>query len=123
MTRIYCGVIVWASIPDGHGNAKIRPCVVIDFDSDDVLNPQILVVPITKSSDQPCPHYHIQVHYFHDKDPTTGLYYPCWAKCNWPRWINETQVRDRCGDIPDDLFSLIADAFDRINNDEFDDWQ
>lgn len=124
MARYYHGLIVWAVIDDGNGNTETRPSVILDFDGNDVPSPRIFVIPITRSEENPIPYYHVKVHDTHDQDPYTGLYYPSFAKCNWARWIPQSLIRGRCGDMPDNLFEKIADAYDKIYEDQnFNDWQ
>ncbi len=123
MGRYYSGLIVWAWVADGHGNTKRRPVVVIDPGDPRNADDDLLVVPITKSPDEPCPSYHVQVHSSNVKDPDTGLYYPCWAKCNWARDLHPSKIAEKLGDMPDDILILIADAYDVIFDDEnFTDW-
>ena len=124
MGRFYFGQIVLASIDDGRGHTKERPAVIISDDDNYQVTGEILVVPITKRSEDPCPYYHIQVHDSTDKDSGTGLYYPCWAKCNWARWLPIRRIQSTLGQMPDDLLTKIADAFDALYADDtFIDWQ
>ena len=124
MPRFYPGLIVWASIKDGFGRTKQRPAVILALFDEADRDSELLVVPITKPPQQPCPPYHVQVHDSTVEDPSTGLYYPCWAKCNWAGWLEQSRVKGRCGNMPDDLFEKILDAYESIyNDDRFTDWQ
>jgi mRNA-degrading endonuclease toxin of MazEF toxin-antitoxin module len=123
MGRFYFGQIVGAYIDDGRGNTNERPVVIISDDDDYQITGEILVVPITKKPQSPCPYYHIQVHDNTVKDPCTGLYYPCWAKCNWARWIEIRRIHSTWGHMPDALLNNIADIYDALYADDtFDDW-
>ncbi len=124
MARFFAGQIVHALIHDGVSGRKVRPVVIIDRDVDDTFDSEILVISITKRQEEPCPDYHIKVHDSQKKDRTTGLNYPCWAKCNWPRLILFSDVRGRLGHLPQELLEKIADVYDRLcADDDFDDWQ
>jgi mRNA-degrading endonuclease toxin of MazEF toxin-antitoxin module len=97
--------------------------VIISAGDDYQVTGEMLVIPITKRSDQPCPYYHVLVHDSTAKNPDTGLYFPCWAKCNWARWIDVRRIRSAWGHLPDDVLKTIADTFDALYADEtFDDW-
>ena len=108
--RFYFGQIVWAWIDDRHGKTKERPAVIIDNDIDDLTAVDILVIPITKGAQNPCPPYHIQVHDSTTKRPLTGLYYSCWAKCNWARVLEIRRINSLSGCMPTDLLKTIVDA-------------
>lgn len=124
MPRFYFGQIVGALIDDGRGKIKERPAVIISDDDDYEVIGELLVVPITKRPQSPCPTYHVQVHHTTIKDPDTGLYFPCWAKCNWARWIKIRRIQSTWGHMPDDLLISIADIYDTLYDDErFVDWQ
>jgi len=70
------------------------------------------------------PDYHFVVHDSHDAHYITGLTYPCVAKCNWPREIEERRVIRSLGTMPDELLAKICEAYDRIcDDDDFDNWQ
>jgi mRNA-degrading endonuclease toxin of MazEF toxin-antitoxin module len=124
MSRFYFGQIVGAYIDDGKGKTNERPVVIISDDDDYLITGDILVVPISKRPQIPCPYYHFQVHDRHEKDPHTGLYYPCWAKCNWARWLDIRRITATWGYLPDEFVKPIADIYDRIYRDDaFNDWQ
>jgi mRNA-degrading endonuclease toxin of MazEF toxin-antitoxin module len=124
MGRFYFGQIVGAYVDDGKGNTNERPAIIISDDDDYGITGEILVVPVSKSAQSPCPYYHFQVHDRYDKDPNTGLYFPCWAKCNWARWIQVRRICSTWGHMPDDLLIKIAEMYDTLYNDDtFDNWQ
>jgi hypothetical protein len=124
MARFYFGQVVNASISDGTGKTKVRPAVIISEDDDYEIEGEIQVVAITKDHQTPCPDYHIQVHNSTRRDPLTGLYYPCWAKCNWAPWLEIRRIKSTCGHMPDDLLTKIVDTYDRLLADEdFTDWE
>ena len=123
MSRFYFGQIVGAYIDDGKGKTKERPVVIISDDDDYSLTGELLVVPISKRPEIPCPFYHLQVHHTHNKDHVTGLYYPCWAKCNWTRWIEIRRIQSPWGHLPDEVLTKLVEIFDAIyNDDKFADW-
>lgn len=123
-SRFHFGQITNALVSDGGGRAKERPVVIIDGDEACRLGDDLLVIPITKSIQRPIPYYHILVHDSHSRDPVTGLYYPCVAKCDWYRVLEQTRLRGNWGTMPGDLLSAIVDAYDQLLKDpDFDDWQ
>jgi mRNA-degrading endonuclease toxin of MazEF toxin-antitoxin module len=124
MGRYRFGQIIGAFVSDGKGNTKDRPVVIISDDDEVFHTGEILVIPITKSQSTPCPNYHIQVHTDNIRDPYTGLHYPCWAKCDWARWIESTKVTGHWGYLPDELLTRIVTTYDALYDDlEFEDWQ
>ena len=124
MARFYFGQIVSAYIDDGRGHTKERPVVIISVDDEYQVTGELLVVPITKRPASPCPFYHVPVHHGTVKDSDTGLYYPCWAKSNWARWIEIRRIHSTWGHLPDDLSDKIANIYDTLYADDaFTDWQ
>jgi mRNA-degrading endonuclease toxin of MazEF toxin-antitoxin module len=123
MGRYYFGQIVEAMIDNGQGETKPRPAVIID--SDDTCNngEPIMVVAISKRPRIPCPYFHIEVHTSYTVDPTTGLNFPCWAKCDWVRFLEPRRIIRSRGHMPDNLLELIVDAYDELERTGFDDWQ
>ena len=91
---------------------------------DERFDDDVTLIAITKRQQIPCPHYHVQVHNSNNRDRETGLSYPCWAKCNWPRIVPLSHIRARLGQLPDHLSREIADVYDRLLADNtFSDWQ
>ena len=85
----------------------------------------MLLVPISSVRQRGrVPYYHVQVHHDNNRDPTTKLDCPSWAKCNWASWLPRARITNpNFGDLPDALLERVADAFDRLQNDSnFDDW-
>ena len=124
MGRFYFGQIVATWFDDGCGNTKPRPSVILSDDQDCNEGGSILVVMISKSPTKPCPHYHIQVHDGYTKDTASGLYYPCWAKCNIAREMESRRIEGSWGNMPDPLLEQIVIAFDKLFDDsDFKDWQ
>lgn len=124
MARIYYGTIVWAPFDDGKGGTKDRPAVIIERNANCNGGGPVLAVATTKSSNLPMPYYHIMVHNSNFHHRVTGLRYPCVAKCNWTRELDQRRIMRKLGDMPDDLLGAISDAFDRIQADpNFDAWQ
>jgi hypothetical protein len=80
-------------------------------------------VPISHIPDQQIPHYHIQVHHDDKTDPSTKLYCPCWAKCNWAMFIEPKKIIRHFGFMPDDLLEQINDKYYELDGDpDFNDW-
>lgn len=104
---LFFGQIVGAYISDDHGHINGRSAVIIDDDNDYERSGKILFVPVTRRPQRSCPYYHIQVHYGIIKDPYTGLYYPCWAKCNWASLIKIKRINSSLGHMPDDLLGRL----------------
>lgn len=122
--RYRFGQILWASIHDGVRTTKQRPVVIIDKDTDYTVDDDILVVAISTRCESPCPDYHIQVHGSHKLDEHTGLSQPCWAKCNFPRYLKAAKLGKPIGNMPLELLEEIVDTFDRLcADDSFDNWQ
>ena len=123
MGRFYFGQVVGAYINDGRGVTNERPVVIISDDDNHEVTGEVLVVPITKRPQFPRPNYHFQVHDGTAKDPGTGLYYPCWAKCNWARWVEIRRIPSTWDHMPDDLLNQIANMYDALYSDDaFEDW-
>ena len=124
MGRFYHGMIVEVWVDDGNGRTKERPAVIIERDESCDRGGPFLAVAITKSFDLPLPYYHIKVHDSNNRHPVTGLRFPCVAKCNWPRYLEERRIIRKLGDMPAAILFAICEAFDRIQDDpSFDDWQ
>jgi mRNA-degrading endonuclease toxin of MazEF toxin-antitoxin module len=124
MGRFYHGLIAQVWVMNGKGETKERPAVIIERDENCQAGGPYLAIAITKSIEDPMPDYHFVVHDGHYKHPITGLIYPCVAKCNWAREIEERRVISSLGTMPDDLLEKICQAYDRLcDDDEFDDWQ
>ena len=98
--------------------------MIIDNDGDYATSGEILVIPISTKKQSRCPNYHIQVHDSYKKNKQTGLYEPCWAKCNLARRSEVRKLGHTWGYMPDKLLDAIVEAYDRIlGDDAFDDWQ
>jgi mRNA-degrading endonuclease toxin of MazEF toxin-antitoxin module len=122
--QYYFGQVITAWIDDGQGTTKDRPALVISLDEDLHFGCDLEVLAITKGIEDPCPSYHFIVHETHRADPTTGLRFPCVAKCNWYRKIERRKVTGRIGYLPDDLLDQIYRAFNALwSDDDFHDWQ
>ena len=124
MPRYYFGQIVGAYLGDGKGRTKERPALIVEDDDDGDITDEILVLAITKKPSTPCPYYHIQVHSSYRKDSDTGLYYPCWVKCNWARVLKKSKITSTWGHMPSGLLESIIEAYDRLFADKtFSGWQ
>ena len=120
---IYPGLIVWVPAKDSDGNEDVRPGLVFKMLNHPMGGICLLVLMISTSPPVPQFDFHIQVHNTNAADQYTGLYAPCWAKCNWVRVVQISDLAGRCGDMPDDLFDQIAAAYDRIaTRTNFDHW-
>jgi hypothetical protein len=97
--------------------------LIISRNEENDQGQELQVIAITRSIENPCPHYHIKIHHSHKRDPITGLTAPCVAKCNWVRDVRQDKVIRTLGRMPDDLLEIIVDTFDRIQADpKFTDW-
>ena len=120
----YFGQVITVFFDDGQRRSKSRPAIIISSDDDNDAGEDLLVVAISSRIEDPCPPYHIKVHDSKTRDPQTGLWYPCVAKCNWIREIDPKRVEKRIGNIPDTLLRVIVETYDRLQADQsFTDWQ
>ncbi len=124
MGRYYFGQIVEVYFNDGCGKTKERPAVILSSDEQCDAGDSLLFLMISKSPTEPCPFYHIKVHNSTSRNPVTGLYYPCWAKCNIVREMEQRRIIKPWGHMPDELFDSILEIYDRLfSDDNFRDWQ
>jgi uncharacterized protein YifN (PemK superfamily) len=122
-SRFYAGQIVAASVNDGIKSTKVRPVVIIDDVTDCGDDDEIMVVFISSNEQVPCPAYHVKVHGSNTKNPVTGLSVPSWAKCNLPRYVPVSRIKNTIGKMPDVLLRKIVETFDALMADDaFDDW-
>lgn len=112
MARFRFGQIVLASVSDGKGRTKERPCVIISTDESIATGDDLLVVAITTSQDNPIPAYHVPLPWAPRGHPATGLDKPNVAKVNWIREVPQSRVIRSLGDVPEDELEEIIRQFE-----------
>jgi mRNA-degrading endonuclease toxin of MazEF toxin-antitoxin module len=108
------GQIVLAPVPDGHGQIKIRPVVILTSTEEIRRGEPMLVACVTTHIERPVPPHHIPLPWHRARHPRTGLDKPNVVKCDWLASIEEADIIRDMGTVPGRQMLLIAEALRRM---------
>jgi mRNA-degrading endonuclease toxin of MazEF toxin-antitoxin module len=91
MTLEY-GQIVFVPVPDGHGNVKPHPAVILSPNEEIAAGGKVRVVCVSTQIQDPCPAHHVRLPWHRPRHPRTGLNEPNVAKCDWLARIDPGDV-------------------------------
>jgi mRNA-degrading endonuclease toxin of MazEF toxin-antitoxin module len=112
------GQIVQATVPDGHGNTKARPVVIVTPTRDMTHTAPILAVCISTQVEYPIPPDHVALPWSNPRHPRTGLNKPNVAKCNWIVSVPPQDVVEVGGFVPARQMAEIDAALRRLRGED-----
>ena len=119
MGRFYVGQVVEAYVPNGQGQTKLRPVLIISTGDPRIPDDDLRILAVTGSIENPCPRYHVRV----EPSDVRGLTKPSVIKCNWTIALSPHRVNRSLGTLPDELLDLVfAEYHELLDDFEFRGW-
>ena len=97
--KLQQGTIVWAEVSH-RGIKKKRPLVVITDTEEIVMDCEICAVAITTTYEDPPPDTHIELPWYRQRHPMTGLSRRSAAVCDWLVSLRPGDVIEVKGQVP-----------------------
>lgn len=102
MSLLQQGRIVWVTVCDPNGeNPKERPAVIITATEEIQLDQPIVAVAITGTLENPLPPECVELPWHRNKHPRTGLKKRCAAQCHWLITMNQDDIKEYAGIVPE----------------------
>lgn len=102
MSLLQQGRIVWVTVRDPNGeNPKERPAVIITATDEIQPGQPIVAVAITGTLPNPLPPEYVPLPWHRNKHPRTGLKKKCAAQCHWLVAINQDDIKEYGGIVPE----------------------
>jgi hypothetical protein len=111
------GQIILVPVPDGHGNAKPHPAVILSPTDQIVPGAELRVVCVSTQVQDPCPSHHVPLPWQRPRHPKTGLNKPNVAKCNWLARVEQDDVIEVMGFAPPRHLAMIEEELRKLRAD------
>ena len=108
------GQIILVPVPDGHGNTKPHPAVILSPTDQNTPGASLRVACISTQVEDPCPSYHVPLTWQRPRHPKTGLNKPNVAKCNWLARVNQDEVIGTLGFAPPGHLARIEEELKKL---------
>ncbi|MHC5539665.1 type II toxin-antitoxin system PemK/MazF family toxin [Singulisphaera rosea] len=108
------GSIVLVPVPDGHGNVKNRPVVVIQVPVEYEYDKPLLAVAVSTQVTRPIPDHHVKLPWQLPRHPVTGLNRDNVAKCDWIVNVHRSKIIQEMGETPPRQLVAIVEAVRRV---------
>lgn len=109
------GSVVWAEVTDPRGRVKRRPVIVLTETTEIILDSPIVAVAITSSYPDPVPREFIELPWYAQGHPATGLRRRSAAACRWLVELHPSKVIEIKGYVPQKTLLAIVQRIRELN--------
>lgn len=106
------GRIVFSSIKDRNGHAKLRPAVIVSQNIH--LSDPLVVMAVTTTFSEPPPEFCVSLPWHPNGHPVTRLHKRISAVVNWLATISAEDIVGYGGDVPEKIMRIIREKLDQI---------